>query len=195
MRLISLRFVLALICALGAARASSSYAEEPLPFGGPFALTAKGGTKVSQESFPGKTLLIVFGFTHCPDMCPTSLAAIAEAMKLLGLDADKVQTLFITVDPARDTPDLLADYVAAFDPRFIGLSGTEGEIAAVARSFRLHRLKVKTGAEPSGYTVDHGTLIYVVNAAGKTVSIIPHNADGPRIAKVVGKYIRQPAAQ
>ncbi len=113
-------------------------------------------------------------------------------MKLLGAGADRLQTLFITVDPERDTPDLLADYVAAFDPRFIGLSGSEAEVASAARAFRVHRLKVKTGADEAGYTVDHGTLIYLVDAAGRTVSIFPLNTSAEKIAEVIRRRILAP---
>jgi protein SCO1 len=183
------RLVLAL--ALCLALAGAAKAEEALPFGGPFTLTGAGGERIGSKSFPGKLKLILFGFTHCPDICPTSLASIADAMQKLGTKAERVQTLFITVDPARDTAETLARYVEAFDSRFIGLSGTEAEIASVARAFRLHRLKVKTGADADGYTVDHGTLIYLVNPAGETVSIIPYGADGARIAEIAGKYIKQ----
>jgi protein SCO2 len=164
-------------------------AEEALPFGGPYHLKARGDHVITEKSFPGKAKLIVFGFTHCPDICPTSLATIATAMKQLGSGADAIQTVFITLDPERDTPELLADYVAAFDPAFVGLSGTEKEIAAVARAFRVHRLKVRTGADKAGYTVDHGTLIYLVDEAGKTVTIFPLGTDVDKMVQVLRRRV------
>jgi protein SCO1 len=175
---------------IGLGLPGSAHSEDPLPFGGPFELQAANGLRVRSDHFPGKLTLVLFGFTHCPDICPTSLASIAQAMKLLGPEAQRVQTLFITVDPARDTPELLAEYIGGFDPAFIGLSGSEAEVAAVAKLFRVHRLKVLTGADESGYTVDHSTLIYLVNDRGETVSIIPYGADGETIAKVVRKRLR-----
>jgi protein SCO1 len=172
-------------CLDGAGLSPAARAEDALPFGGSFDLAAKGGRRVTDVSLRGKTLLVLFGFTHCPDICPTGLLTIAEAMKQLGPPAAKVRTIFITLDPERDTADVMADYVSSFDPGFIGLSGTEAEIAAVAKSYRVLRLKVRTGADPAGYTIDHGTLTYVVNPQGKVVSLIPHGADAAKIVAVL----------
>lgn len=160
-------------------------AEDALPFGGPFNLAAKGGRRVSDMDLRGRTLLVLFGFTHCPDVCPASLLTIAQALKQLGPLAARVQTVFITLDPERDTADLMADYVGSFDPGFLGLSGAEAEIAAVAKLYRVLRLKVRTGADHAGYTIDHGTLTYVVNPDGKVVSLIPHGADAAKIVAVL----------
>jgi cytochrome oxidase Cu insertion factor (SCO1/SenC/PrrC family) len=170
-------------------------AEEALPFGGPFNLAAKGGRRVTDADLRGKTLLLTFGFTHCPDVCPTSLMTIAQALKQLGPLASRVQTAFITLDPERDTADVLADYVSSFDPGFIGLSGTEAEIAAVAKSYRVLRLKVRTGADAAGYTIDHGTLTYVVNPQGKVVSLIPYGADAAKIVAVLRPRLGSQAGQ
>jgi cytochrome oxidase Cu insertion factor (SCO1/SenC/PrrC family) len=173
------------IAGLAGACLGPARAEEALPFGGPFDLAAKGGRRVTDTDLRGRTLLVLFGFTHCPDICPTSLLTIAQALKQLGPLAARVQTVFITLDPERDTADVLADYVGSFDPGFLGLSGTEAEIAAVAKLYRVLRLKVRTGADPAGYTIDHGTLTYVVNPDGKVVSLIPHGADAAKIAAVL----------
>lgn len=156
-----------------------------LPFGGPFDLQGSNGKRVTDKDLRGKPALVLFGFTHCPDVCPTSLFTVAEALKQLGPSGDDIQTVFISVDPERDTPELLATYLDAFDPRFLGLTGTQEEITAVTRAYRVHRLKVKTASSAEGYTIDHSTLTYVVDAAGNVASLIPYGATAEKIVEVL----------
>jgi len=114
--------------------------------------------------FRGKAVVLFFGFTHCPDVCPTTLADLAGVMKALGPDADRVQVLFITVDPERDTPEALSQYVHAFDPRFIGLRGDPAATQRVAKDFKIYFERRKQG---STYTVDHSAQSYVIDAQGR----------------------------
>ena len=135
-------------------------------FGRDFALTDATGKARTLADFRGKAVVIFFGYTQCPDVCPTTLAALAEAMKQLGPDADRVQVLFVTVDPARDTPALLAQYVPAFDSRFLGLYGDDDATQKVAREFKIIYQK-QPGATPDTYTMDHSAGTYIFDPQGR----------------------------
>lgn len=131
-----------------------------------FALTDHNGKARTLADFKGKVVVVFFGFTHCPDVCPTTLAEMASVMKQLGPQADDVQVLMITVDPERDTQELLAQYVPAFDKRFLGLRGTPEQTAQVAKEFKVFYAKVP-GKEPGSYTMDHTAASYVFDRNGK----------------------------
>ncbi|MGH8750274.1 MAG: SCO family protein [Burkholderiales bacterium] len=135
-------------------------------FGRDFHLTDHNGKPRSLADFRGRVVVLFFGYTHCPDVCPTTLAEFALVMKELGQDANKVQALFVTVDPERDTPQLLAQYVPAFNPDFLGLYGDAAATAAVAKEFRIVYQKV-AGSRPGEYTMDHSAGTYVFDPAGK----------------------------
>lgn len=156
-------------------------------FGGPFTLTAHDGKRVSDTDFRGRFLLIAFGFTHCPDICPTGLATMTAALEALGPVADRVQPLFITVDPGRDAPAALAEYVASFHPRLIGLTGSEAEIAAVARAYRVHRVKYEPAAG-GDYAVDHGSLIYLMGPDGGFRTLFPHGTPADKMSQVLRRH-------
>ena len=130
---------------------------------------------------PGKFLLIYFGFTHCPDVCPTDLQAIGLALDQLGKAAEEVQPLFITVDPERDTAQLLADYLPSFHPRLIGLSGDAASIRQAARAYKVYYAKVPT-ADGSDYTVDHSGYIYLMDRAGQYLGFFPPGTPPDRMA-------------
>ncbi|MFZ6765267.1 SCO family protein [Pseudoroseomonas sp. WGS1072] len=134
------------------------------PIGSPFALTDHTGRRVTDASFAGTVRLVFFGFTHCPDICPTGLGYMAEVMDGLGDEAVKVRPLFISVDSGRDTPELLASYVTNFHPALIGLTGTEAEVAQVAKAFRTHYSKVPTGGD--AYVMEHSASIYLLGPEG-----------------------------
>ena len=134
--------------------------------GGPFTLTDQDGKPRSWTDFKGQYRLVYFGYTRCPDVCPTTLADMAAAMKALGKDADRVQVLFVTLDPARDTRDVLSMYVPAFDPRFLGLYGDEDATRMVAKEFKIFYEKVEGGA-PGAYTVNHSAQSYVFDTQGR----------------------------
>ena len=141
------------------------------PPGAPFALTDHTGKKVTDEDYRGKFMLIAFGYTYCPDVCPTGLAAMSVAVDLLGEQADWVQPIFITIDPERDTPEVLKEYVTAFHPRLIGLSGTRRQIADAAEGYRVYFNKLEPLKDEDGddddYLMGHTTSIYLVGTDGK----------------------------
>jgi protein SCO1/2 len=158
-------------------------------FGGPFDLFASGGRRVTDKDFLGKFLLVYFGYTRCPDVCPIDLLTIGQALSTMGPEAERIQPLFITVDPARDTPAILADYVSSFHPRLLGLWGRDGAIAAVWRSYKVHRVKYVPANDPDNYGIDHSSLTYLMGPDGTFRTIIPHGASPRRMADVVQTYL------
>jgi protein SCO1/2 len=135
-------------------------------FGRDFRLVDHNGKPRTLADYRGKAVVMFFGYTQCPDVCPTTLAELAEAMKRLGPDADRVQVLFVTVDPDRDTQDLLSKYVPAFDPRFVGLYGDADATARTAKEFKIIYQK-QPGQTPGTYTVDHSAGTFIFDPAGK----------------------------
>jgi protein SCO1/2 len=135
-------------------------------FGRDFSLQDPSGKTRTLADFRGKAVVVFFGYTQCPDVCPTTLSSLAETMKLLGPDADRVQVIFITVDPERDTPALLAEYVPAFDKRFLGLSGDAEATERVAKEFKVIYQK-QPGATPTTYTMDHSAGLFVFDPQGR----------------------------
>jgi protein SCO1/2 len=133
-------------------------------YGKSLALTDHNGRPRTLDEFRGKAVVLFFGFTHCPDVCPTTLADVAGAVKSLGADAEKVQVLFVTVDPERDTQEALAKYVTAFDPRFLGLHGDAAATRKAAQEFKIYYEKRKTG---DTYSVDHSGQSYVIDPQGR----------------------------
>jgi protein SCO1/2 len=136
--------------------------------GGPFSLTDQNGRTVTDQDFKGRPFLVFFGFTHCPDICPTTMFEISEIMGKLGPDGDRVGAVFITVDPEQDTPKALKDYVSSFDPRIVALTGDEAAIAAVAKSYRAVYRKVPL--KEGGYTMDHTAIVYLMGKDGRFVT-------------------------
>jgi protein SCO1/2 len=184
-----------LIAALLAALAGGPAAADsgpPISFGGPFALVDQDGRARSDTDFAGRYLLVFFGYTHCPNTCPTGLATMAAALDRLGAAGETVQPLFISVDPARDTPAQLKAYVGNFHPRLIGLTGTEQAVAAAARAYRVHRRKVvladSTG--PGDYLVDHSSLTFLIAPDGNWLTLFPHGTDPEFMAAAIGRYLR-----
>lgn len=169
-------------------RLPGGHAIAPLQLGGPFSLMAPDGHVVTDRDFPGKWLIIYFGYTSCPDACPTALSDITAALEQLGPLADKVQPLFITVDPDRDSPELMADYVGSFDPRFIGLRGTAEQTAAVAAAFRVTYVVRKLGHD--AYTIDHSSYIYLMNPDGALAKLLTGDLPGHQLADELRPFIR-----
>ncbi|WP_375312182.1 SCO family protein [Bradyrhizobium sp. A5] len=141
---------------------------QPAAIGGPFQLTDQHGKTVTDKNLKGKPTLIFFGYTHCPDVCPTSLFEISEVLRAMGKDADKVNAVFISVDPERDTQAAMKDYLSSFDPHLEGLSGDPDAIANVIKSYRVYAKKVPT--KDGDYTMDHTALIYLMDRDGRFVS-------------------------
>ena len=152
--------------------------------GGSFALTDHTGQPRTDADFRGKVLLVYFGFTHCPDVCPTDLMAIAGALNELGPRADQVRALFITLDPQRDTQKLLATYVDSFHENLIGLTGSEMDIRRVAHAYKVYFKKVP-GKNDDDYAVDHSAYIYLVDREGKFAGVFPPATSPDRIAQVL----------
>jgi len=148
-----------------------------LPYAKDFALTDHNGKPRTLADFKGKVVLMFFGYTQCPDVCPTTMAEMSAAMKELGPQADQVQVLFVTVDPERDTQQLLAEYVPAFDKRFLGLYGTAEQTAAVGKEFKVYYAKVP-GKTPGSYSMDHTAASYVFDKQGK-IRLLVRAGQGP----------------
>jgi protein SCO1/2 len=136
--------------------------------GGPFRLTDQNGAPVTDQDLKGKTFLVFFGFTHCPDVCPATLYEVSQILGKLGKDADRTVALFITVDPERDTPESMKDYLASFDPHIRGLSGDAAALAAVAKAYRVYYKKVPL--EGGDYTMDHTAVVYLMDKDGHFIS-------------------------
>jgi protein SCO1/2 len=134
-----------------------------VPIGGPFRLTSHEGKPFTDADLKGKPFAVFFGFTHCPEVCPTTLYDLTQDLASLGADADKLRVAFITVDPAQDTPELMKTYLSSFDPRIVGLTGTEEEIAAAAKAYKIYYRKVPTD---SGYTMDHSATVFLMDSEG-----------------------------
>jgi protein SCO1/2 len=175
---LSMLFALAVLSACGEQQLKFENTDlTGLGYGKGFSLNDHTGKPVTLASYKGKVVVLFFGFTHCPDVCPTTMAEMSAVMKELGPDADKVQVLFATLDPERDTKELLAQYVPGFDPRFVGLYGTPEQTAATAKEFKVFYQKVAGKAEGS-YTIDHTAGSYVFDKNGKIRLFLRHGG-GP----------------
>jgi protein SCO1/2 len=151
--------------------------------GGPFTLTNQDGMKVTEKNYLGKHMLVFFGYTYCPDVCPTELQVMMAALDSLGTEAEKIQPVFVSVDPERDTPEVLKSYVENFGPRLIGLTGTPEEIAAVAKSYRVYYAKAANQTSPDSYLMDHSSIIYLMGPDGRFVKHFPYTTDTAKLAE------------
>jgi protein SCO1/2 len=149
--------------------------------GGPFQLTDQSGKRVSDKDFRGRYMLIYFGYSFCPDVCPTTLAVMAQALEKLGDRSRQVAPILITIDPERDTPKVLEDYVKAFGPSFVGLTGSADEIKAVEKKYRVYA--VKKPLEGGNYGMDHSSVIYLMGPDGKLVSFYDEAISPDDLAK------------
>ena len=140
----------------------------PVAIGGPFQLTDQSGTTVTDKSLQGRPSLIFFGFTHCPDVCPTSLFEISEVLRAMGKDADRVNAYFVSVDPERDSKEAMKDYLSSFDPHLKGLTGDPEAIAKMLTAYRVYAKKVPL--KDGDYTMDHTALTYLMDRDGKFVA-------------------------
>jgi protein SCO1 len=157
----------------------------PLMIGGPFTLTATDGTMVTDRTYRGKWLLVYFGYTSCPNTCPTMLIEIGAALATLGAEAGKLQPLFITVDPQRDTAELLREYLQSFDPRIVGLTGTPQQIADAAQEYGVYYAAHRIGPTAEDYVIDHSSYLYLMDPQGSFVQGFDADTSGDRIAGIV----------
>jgi len=157
-----------------------------------FELTDHHGTLRTLADFRGKVVLLFFGFTSCPDICPTTMAKLGEVMRLLGADADRVQGLFVTVDPKRDTPQVLAQYVPAFHPAFLGLYGTELQTASAAKEFKVY-FQAQQPGESGFYTVDHSSPVFALDRRGRLRLLIRPERGAESVARDLRVLLKEPA--
>ncbi|WP_150305531.1 SCO family protein [Pseudomonas saliphila] len=169
--------------------ASVAIAQAP-SVGGPFTLQDTAGRTVTEQSFPGQWTLIFFGYTHCPDVCPTTLSTVAAILETLGDQAKHLQPLFVTLDPERDTPEILADYTGHFDERILGLTGTQEQIESMSEVYRVYAKQVPQG---DSYTLDHSAVIYLMGPDGQLVSHFSQQMDADALARDIADALPRSA--
>jgi protein SCO1/2 len=157
--------------------------------GGPFSLVGEDGKTVTDRDFRGRNMLVFFGFTHCPDICPAELQVIAQALDRLGDMGPKIVPIFITLDPERDTPKAMADYVKSFGPNFVGLTGSPEAIAAAAKAYRVAYTKVENKASSDDYSVDHSALVYLMDTQGKYLTHFAYGTSAEDMAKNLSRFL------
>lgn len=157
--------------------------------GGSFTLIGGDGKPVSDRDFLGRYMLIYFGYTFCPDVCPTTLAKMAAALDKLGESGKLIQPLFITVDPKRDTPSVIGPFAAALSPRLIGLTGSPEQISTVEKEYRVYAAEHRTGTGPNDYIMDHSSIVYLMGADGHFVAVIRADADADVMAADIAKHL------
>ena len=157
--------------------------------GGPFTLVDDTGAQVSEADLKGKPTVMYFGYTFCPEVCPTTLTDLVQWMQMIGRDADRLNYVFVTVDPERDTPKVMHDYVSAFDPRIRGLTGTSEQIAKVTKEYSVYYKRISTS--DGGYVMDHSAVLYMMDQNVRFVGVIRYQED---TAKAVAK-LKKLAAQ
>jgi protein SCO1 len=174
----------------GGSRAFSAMDITGASYGQSFSLLAPDGRRVSLADLRGKVVLLFFGFIQCPDICPTALSRAADVMKQLGPLSGRMQVIFVTVDPERDTPEVLREYTRAFHPSFLGLHASLAETEATARDFRIFYRKVPTG---SSYTMDHTAISYVFDPAGRLRLAVRHEQDATTLASDIRRLMKENA--
>jgi protein SCO1/2 len=160
--------------------------------GGPFTLVDDTGAQVSEADLKGKSTVMYFGYTFCPEVCPTTLTDLAQWMQMIGQDADRLNYVFVTVDPERDTPKVMHDYVSAFDPRIRGLTGTSEQIAKVAKEYGVYYKRIPTS--DGGYVMDHSAVLYMMDPNVRFVGVIPYQEDTAKAVAKLKKLAAQSAA-
>ena len=167
----------------------SSGRNAAMGIGGPFTLQDGAGKTVTDQDFRGKYMLVYFGYTHCPDVCPTTLSAVADALDKMGPKAAQIVPLFITVDPHRDTPPVMQAYAKAFGKSFVGLTGTQAEIANVAKEYRVYYAEHRTGPGPDDYGMDHSSVLYLMDTQGHFIAPVRADLSGDDMASNLRKLL------
>ncbi|MAI10999.1 MAG: hypothetical protein CBD27_00750 [Rhodospirillaceae bacterium TMED167] len=163
---------------------------KPPSIGGRFTLISQDGKPVSDSDYRGKNIFVFFGFTNCPDVCPLTLNNLSRALALLGAAADQIQPLFISVDPLRDTPDVLKEYLQHFDDRIVGLTGTTKQVAAVQRSYRIFAQKRYGGGQDSGdYLLDHTSISYMMGPNGEFKTFFSNGSTPEEFATKIRQHL------
>jgi protein SCO1 len=157
--------------------------------GGPFTLVGRDGKPVTDQAFRGKYMLVFFGFTHCPDICPAELQVMAAALDELGPKANEIIPIFITLDPERDTPMVVSDYVTNFSPRFVGLTGSSEQIAAAAKAYRVAYSKFQQDQTSSDYSIDHSTLVYLMGKDGEYITHFAYGTPASQMTETLRRYL------
>jgi len=157
--------------------------------GGPFTLVDQNGRTRTDAEFRGKLMLIYFGYTFCPDICPTELQTMSDALDALGDKANLVQPIFVTVDPERDTPAVVKDYVSHFHPRFVGLTGTPAQIEAATKAYRVYAAKAPAKDGGKDYLMDHTGLVYLMDTDGKYLANFVPQTTAQEMAKTIAKHL------
>lgn len=188
-----------IILFFSAALAACSPANTPAPplagarIGGPFTLTDENGKQVTERDFAGHYRIVYFGYTYCPDVCPTDVANLMHGWQLFGKTdaarADKIKSIFVTVDPARDTPETLKSFTANFDPRLVGLTGTPDAIKAVAKEYGV-AVSIQKPTSPGVYFVDHTNAAYLMDPDGKPLALLPSDGTPQAISDELNKWVR-----
>jgi protein SCO1/2 len=181
--------VAALLLAAGAYLFVSGNQPASLTVGGPFSLIDGDGHPVTDQTWRGKYMLVYFGYTFCPDVCPTTLSNVADAIDKLGPRADRLQALFVTVDPKRDTASVVKQYAAAFSPRITGLTGSPAQIAAAAKAYRVYYAEHRTGTGPDDYSMDHSSVLYLMGPDGRFIAPVRADQTGPEIATALTRLM------
>jgi protein SCO1/2 len=156
--------------------------------GGPFTLVDQTGKTVTQQDFRGRYMLVFFGFTHCPDICPAELQAISASLDELGAKAAEVVPVFITLDPERDTQDVMADYVKNFGSRFVGLTGSPEAIAAAAKAYRIEYSNFQEDKTKADYSIDHSALVYLMGQDGEYITHFPYGTPASKMTETLRRY-------
>jgi cytochrome oxidase Cu insertion factor (SCO1/SenC/PrrC family) len=157
--------------------------------GGPFTMVNHKGETVTEKNFLGKPMLLFFGFTYCPDICPTELQVMAAALEQLGDQGNDIQPIFVSVDPARDTPAVMANYVSNFGPRFVGLTGTPEQVEAMASAYRVFFAKQENKKDPANYLMDHSAIVYLMGRDGKFLKHFSYSTDAKALAEGISSAL------
>lgn len=158
--------------------------------GGPFSLIDQDGRRVTEKDFLGKYMLVFFGYTFCPDVCPTELQVMSAALDQLGPEAQRIQPVFVSIDPARDTPAVLKAYVGNFGDHLIGLTGTAEEVAGIAKAYRVYYAKAGAGSSSTDYLMDHSSIIYLMGPDGRFVKHMAYTTDAAKLAAELKETLR-----
>jgi protein SCO1/2 len=188
--------ILCLLVGLALVACSGGGGEPPLKgaaIGGPFTLTDQDGRPATDRDYAGRYRIMYFGFTHCPDVCPTDLAVLGQALRRFEKSdparAARVTPIFVSVDPERDTPAVLKDYVAAFHPRLVGLTGTPKQIAAMTRRYGAYSQKEPAGPG-GGYNVNHSRLAELIGPEGEPIALLPYDKGADAVAAELDRWVR-----